>query len=204
MRTSWSEILQYLPFDLTIIVQNGPLFLRGLVNTIILVSVPLLLATVLAIPLALIRVKRIPLLSTVVFGYTYVFRGTPLLVQLYLLYFGAAQFEAVRNSFLWFILRDAWWCALISITLCSAAYITEILRGAMEATPRGEIEAAKGGGSFEIVEAFDLGLLIGQNAEAEQRGLAAARFHSFFAAPLQQLRRHREGPRRHQSGALTH
>jgi len=75
-------------------------------------------------------------------GYVYVFRGSPLLVQLFLIYYGLAQFGFVRDSFLWPFLRDAWWCALLAFTLNSAAYQTEILRGALEATPKGDREAA--------------------------------------------------------------
>ncbi|NIM31740.1 MAG: ABC transporter permease subunit, partial [Pseudomonas stutzeri] len=66
---------------------------------------------------------------------TYTFRGTPLLVQTYLIYYGLGQFEAVRESFLWGpILSNAWWCALIAFCLNTAAYTTELLRGAIETT----------------------------------------------------------------------
>lgn len=74
---------------------------------------------------------------------TYVFRGTPLLVQTYLIYYGVGQFEVIRQSWLWDpILSQAWWCALIAFTLNTAAYSTELLRGAIVDTPLGEVEAA--------------------------------------------------------------
>ncbi|ESZ08000.1 hypothetical protein X735_30530 [Mesorhizobium sp. L2C085B000] len=134
---SWS------PVDFMLAAKHVDLFLLGLRNTIILLVGSLCLASLLAIPLAVARAMRTPVLSTCVFAYTYLFRGTPLLVQVYLLYYGAAQFSFVRDSYLWVILREAWWCAFISLTLCSGAYITEVFRGAIEAVPRGEIEAAK-------------------------------------------------------------
>lgn len=137
MSETWS------PVDFMLAAKHVDLFLLGLRNTIILLVGSLCLASLLAIPLAVARAMRTPVLSTLVFAYTYLFRGTPLLVQVYLLYYGAAQFSFVRDSYLWVILREAWWCAFISITLCSGAYITEVFRGAIEAVPRGEIEAAK-------------------------------------------------------------
>ncbi|MGX7875049.1 ABC transporter permease [Mesorhizobium sp. ORM6] len=143
MQTAWSMLQDFSPIDLGVIVANWPLFLKGFINTLLLVSIPLVLAGAIAIPLAVIRAQRLRVLNRMVFCYTYVFRGTPLLVQLYLLYFGAAQFDFVRQSFLWPVLRGAWGCAFVSITLCSAAYLTEILRGAIESVPRGEVEAAK-------------------------------------------------------------
>lgn len=139
--TEFSET--YSPVDFMLAAQHAGLFLLGLRNTLFLLAGPLVLACAFAIPLAITRANRVPVLSPLIFAYTYLFRGTPLLVQLYLLYYGAAQFSLVRDTFLWTILREAWWCAFISFTLCSTAYITEILRGAIETVPRGEIEAAK-------------------------------------------------------------
>jgi arginine/ornithine transport system permease protein len=143
MEDAWSRLNGVSPIDFVVILENWHLFALGLLNTLLLVSIPLLLASALAIPLAIIRARQIRVLSPLVSCYTYFFRGTPLLVQLYLLYYGAAQFDAVRQSFLWPVLREAWWCAFISITICSAAYLTEILRGAIENLPPGQVEAAK-------------------------------------------------------------
>lgn len=139
--TEFSET--YSPVDFMLAAQHTGLFLVGLRNTLILLAGPLALACIFAVPLAIARANRVPILNPAIFAYTYLFRGTPLLVQLYLLYYGAAQFSFIRDSFLWNILREAWWCAFISFTLCSIAYITEILRGAIETVPKGEIEAAK-------------------------------------------------------------
>ena len=131
------------PLDFVLILQHWDLFATGLWYTLNLVALALLIGGCLAIPLAVARANRVPILNEVISGYVYVFRGTPLLVQLYLIYYGVGQFEAVRESVLWPILRDAWWCALIAFTLNTAAYTTEIFRGAIEAVPFGEVEAAK-------------------------------------------------------------
>jgi octopine/nopaline transport system permease protein len=75
--------------------------------------------------------------------YVFVFRGTPLLVQLFLIYYGLAQFDAVRHGVLWPVLRDPFWCAVIAMALNTAAYTSEIFRGGLAAVPRGEVEAAR-------------------------------------------------------------
>ena len=76
-------------------------------------------------------------------AYIYFFRGTPLLVQMFMIYHGMGQFEAVRDSFMWVVFREAWACALVAFALNTAGYTGEILRGTIEQTPYGEIEAAR-------------------------------------------------------------
>jgi arginine/ornithine transport system permease protein len=129
--------------DFSIIAGNIGLYLQGLWTTVWLVALALALGLVLAVPLAVLHVSRNPLVRGPVFTYVYFFRGTPLLVQMFLIYYGAGQFEAVRGSILWPLLSQAWFCALLAFTLNTAAYTTEILRGAIVATPYGEIEAAR-------------------------------------------------------------
>ena len=129
--------------DIGAIVRNLPLYLEGLALTVELVALSLACGLALAIPLALAAASRRPLLALPAKAYIYVFRGTPLLVQIYLVYFGLAQFEAVRESPFWPVLREAYWCALLAFTLNTAAYTGEILRGAILNTPAGEIEAAR-------------------------------------------------------------
>ncbi|WP_082025263.1 ABC transporter permease [Ruegeria sp. ANG-R] len=132
------------PLDFVLIYDNLGKFFEGALVTLQLTFLALFIGGLIAIPLAIARAYRKPGLNQVIWGYTYAFRGTPLLVQTYLLYFGLGQFEAVRTSFLWDpILSDPWWCVLIAFTLNTAAYTTEFLRGAIETTPKGEIEAAK-------------------------------------------------------------
>jgi len=136
--------------DPTIIFENIHLYLEGLVTTAELVGLALLLGFALAVPLALMQTSRNPLLWMPVWAYSYFFRGTPLLVQLFLIYYGAGQFEAVQKSIFWPYLREAWSCALIAFTLNTAAYTTEILRGAIKGMPHGEIEAAKAVGMSKV------------------------------------------------------
>lgn len=137
------NILSYIPLDIALITENFDRFLYGVWMTLNLTVLALLLGGLLAIPMAIARASRHPVLNPVVWGYTYVLRGTPLLVQTYLIYYGLGQFEAVRQSWLWDpVLSSAWWCALIAFTLNTAAYTTELLRGAIVDTPRGEVEAA--------------------------------------------------------------
>jgi arginine/ornithine transport system permease protein len=127
-----------------LIADNLDRFVAGAWVTLQLTFLALLLGGLIAVPLAIARAYRKPGVNQVIWAYTYAFRGTPLLVQTYLFYFGLGQFEVVRNSVLWDpILSDPWWCVLIAFTLNTAAYTTEFLRGAIETTPRGEIEASK-------------------------------------------------------------
>ncbi len=129
-----------------VVFDNFPLLLEGLGTTVTYVVAALILGLALAIPLAVARASGNQFISLPIWAFTYFFRGTPLLVQIYLIYYGLGQFEAVRESIFWPVLREASWCALLGFTLNTAAYTTEILRGAIEATPFGEVEAGKAGG----------------------------------------------------------
>lgn len=135
------------PLDFALVAEHFDRFLLGVWMTLQLTALALLLGGLLALPLAVIRASRHRWLNTPVWAYTYLFRGTPLLVQTYLIYFGLSQFEWVREGFLWGpVLSSAWWCALIAFTLNTAAYTTELLRGAIESVSRGEVEAAVASG----------------------------------------------------------
>ena len=129
--------------DLAVIVENLPLYVEGLWTTVQLVALSLACGLALAVPVALLAASRRWLFEIPAKVYIYVFRGTPLLIQMYIIYYGLAQFEAVRESLLWPVLREAYWCALISFALNTAGYTAEILRGAIVNTPHGEIEAAR-------------------------------------------------------------
>lgn len=120
-----------------------PEFAHGLKVCLLLLSLSVAAGLMWAIPLAIARVSKNPWLATPVWLFTYVFRGTPLLVQLFLLYYGFAQFEAVRESAAWPLLREAWFCAWLAFALNTTAYTTEIFAGALRATPAGELEAAR-------------------------------------------------------------
>jgi arginine/ornithine transport system permease protein len=129
--------------DYQVIISNLPLYFKGLWTTIVLVVSSLLLGLCLALPIALLATSKTRWVSMLPKAYIYFFRGTPLLVQMYMLYHGMGQFEVIRESFLWVIFREAYACALVAFALNTAAYTAEILRGTIEQTDFGEIEAAK-------------------------------------------------------------
>ena len=133
-------------FDL--VLKHWDLFLSGVWVTLHLTFLALLFGMLIALPASLSMARRTRF-SPLIRAYVYVFRGTPLLVQTYLIYYGLSQFEFVRDSFAWPILREAWWCALIAFSLNSGAYTAEILRGAIKTTPKGEIEGAQALGLSE-------------------------------------------------------
>jgi len=116
---------------------------NGLVQTVQLVFLSLVIGLLVAVPLAILRTNRRWWVSGPVWVYTYLFRGTPLLIQLYIIYYGLAQIPGIQETFWWSIFREPFYPALLAFTLNTAAYTTEIFRGAIAATPQGEIEAAK-------------------------------------------------------------
>lgn len=119
------------------------LFAHGACTTLELTFFALALGLLIAVPAALALARGTPGFKWLISGYVYVFRGSPLLVQAYLIYYGLSQFDAVRASIFWPFLREAYWCALLAFTLNTGAYTTEIIRGAIVNTPKGEIEGAQ-------------------------------------------------------------
>ena len=137
--------------NLEVIIDNFPKLLEGVLVTVELVVLALAVGMVLAVPMALMRVSRNWLLRGPAYAYIFFFRGTPLLVQIFLIYYGLGQFDAVRESVLWPILREPFWCAIIAFALNTGAYTAEIFRGGIEAVPRGQIEAARAYGMSKSV-----------------------------------------------------
>ncbi|WP_108260310.1 ABC transporter permease [Mangrovicoccus ximenensis] len=129
----FADLFQRYGFDL----------LSGTWLTVQLVAISAVLGLCLAIPVALARLSENRLVAGLASGYSLFFRGTPLLVQIFLVYYGLGQFDFVRSSFLWPVLREAYVCALITFVLNTAAYSGEIVRGGILAVPKGEIEAAR-------------------------------------------------------------
>jgi putative lysine/arginine/ornithine/histidine/octopine transport system permease protein len=125
-----------------VIWDNLPQLLGGAVVTLQLVALSCVLGLMIAVPMAVMRVSERGWVRLLPYGYIFFFRGTPLLVQIFLVYYGLSQFEVVRQSFLWPVLSQAYWCAIIAFTLNTSAYTAEILRGAIQAIPHGELEAA--------------------------------------------------------------
>ena len=126
-----------------VIIKWLPKLAQGATLTLELVAIAVILGLLLAIPLGIARSSKLWYVRSLPYAYIFFFRGTPLLIQLFLVYYGLGQFEAVRESVLWPYLRSPFWCAVITMTLHTAAYIAEILRGAIQAIPPGEIEAAR-------------------------------------------------------------
>ena len=131
---------------LDILGEYGWDFVLGTWLTVQLVVIAGVLGLFIAVPVALARLSENRVVHGLATAYSLFFRGTPLLVQIFLVYFGLGQFGFVRDSFLWPLLREAYVCALITFSLNTAAYSGEILRGGILAVPRGEVEAAKAAG----------------------------------------------------------
>ena len=129
--------------DWDVIAASLPEFAHGLKVCLLLLVLSVGTGFFLSIPLAMARVSRRGWLWRPVWLFTYVIRGTPLLVQLFLIYYGLAQFEAVRESPAWPLLREPWFCAWLAFAINTTAYTTEIFAGALRATPSGEVEAAR-------------------------------------------------------------
>lgn len=130
--------------NLPLVIDSLPQLLGGLLVTLEITALALVLGLAAAVPLALMRVARNPLIRAPVYGFIFYFRGTPLLVQLFLIYYGSGQFRTELEALgLWIWFREAYFCAVLTLTLNTAAYTAEILRGAIQAVPHGEIEAGR-------------------------------------------------------------
>jgi His/Glu/Gln/Arg/opine family amino acid ABC transporter permease subunit len=128
--------------DLGVIVDNLPRFASGAWVTVQLTALSVLIGLILAVPVALARLSPNPLLSGPAYAYMFYFRGTPLLVQIFLIYYGSGQFVSELKAVgLWPFFREPYFCAVLTLTLNTAAYTAEILRGAIRAVPYGEVEA---------------------------------------------------------------
>lgn len=138
--------------NLELIWTSLPSLFQGALLTIEITALSVLIGLVLAVPLALLRVARNPLLRWPVYGYIFYFRGTPLLVQIFLIYYGSGQFRPLLEDVgLWTFFREAYFCAVLTLTLNTAAYTAEILRGAIQAVPHGEIEAGRACGMSNLL-----------------------------------------------------
>ncbi|TKT79168.1 ABC transporter permease [Aquamicrobium sp. LC103] len=121
----------------------APNYLSGLIVTIQLVTISIALGALLSAPIAYARMSKNRLLAWPAYAYVYFFRGTPLLAQAFLIYYGLGSFRPQLEALgLWTFFREAWYCAILAFTLNTAAYQAEILRGAVESVPRGQWEGA--------------------------------------------------------------
>lgn len=129
--------------DLDLIARSLPQLLSGAGLTLQLVGFSLVIGLALALLVALGRLSTLRPVSALTGAYVFTFRSTPLLVQIFLIYYGLGQFAAVRESFLWPVLREPYWCAIIALALNTAAYTGEIIRGGIRSVPFGQVEAAR-------------------------------------------------------------
>ena len=128
-------------FDINLILESLPLMLAGIGITFKLLVISGLLGLILAILLLLMRISGKAYLNWPAQFYIYIFRGTPILVQIFIIYYGLPQFEAIRDSIFWDILREPTGCAILALTLNTGAYVSEILRGGVLGVDRGLLEA---------------------------------------------------------------
>jgi polar amino acid transport system permease protein len=128
-------------FDLSLIIDSVPKMLMGIGTTLELLVLSTVLGTILAVLLLLMRISNRWYLSWPAIVYIYIFRGTPILVQIFIIYHGFPQFEYIRDSIFWPILREPYGCAVVALTLNNGAYVSEIFRGGVNGVDRGLIEA---------------------------------------------------------------
>ena len=129
--------------DIELMTSSFPKLLNATVITLKLVSASLLFGIFLGTFFAILRAGRNKILKLFAYYYSYIFRGTPLLVQIFIIYFGLGQIEYLRSTVLWVVLKEPYWCAIIAFTLNTGAYTSEILRSAFETINKGLIEAGQ-------------------------------------------------------------
>ena len=137
--------------DFDLMIDSIPKILSGSRLTVLLVTLSLSMGFVFAIIAALLRRSKISMLVVPIKAYVFVMRGTPLLVQIFLIYYGVGQFEIIRESILWTVLKSPFWCAIIALTLNTTAYGSEIIRGGLESVQFGEVEAARAFGMSGVL-----------------------------------------------------
>ena len=129
--------------DFDLMFTSFPKLLSASVITLKLLSVSLIIGMFLGLFFAILRMNKNIFINKFAYGYSYVFRGTPLLVQIFIIYFCLGQIEYLRSTFLWVILKEPYWCAIIAFALNTGAYTSEILRSAFQTIKPGIIEAGK-------------------------------------------------------------
>ena len=129
--------------DFELMTNSFPKLLGATVVTLKLLSVSLIVGLFIGLLFAILRMNQNFIINRFAYGYSYVFRGTPLLVQIFIIYFGLGQIEYLRTTFLWVILKEPYWCAIIAFALNTGAYTSEILRSAFQTIKPGLIEAGK-------------------------------------------------------------
>ncbi len=139
----WLVVHLVLAYDPVFYARYTPKFIDGTIVTLEIVSLSLVIGAAISLPLAFGRISHNPLASAPSFAYVYFFRGTPLIAQTFLVYYGAGTFRAELEAIgLWWFFRDAFNCVIFTFALNTSAYQAEILSGAIRNVPRGQVEAA--------------------------------------------------------------
>ena len=133
------NILEYL--NQSLLFRNFIEVILGLDNTLFLLIISLPVGFILSLIFAIGRVSKNKLISKTIASYIFVIRGTPLLVQIYLIYFGLGSVEFIRESFLWYLLKEPFWCGVLALTINTVAYGSEIFRGGIQSVTKGQIES---------------------------------------------------------------
>ncbi|MBW1697808.1 MAG: ABC transporter permease [Deltaproteobacteria bacterium] len=130
--------------DFELIADSFPKLISAMDETLMLAFTSVSIGFFVAIPIAVMRLSMSRFLSAIAYGYVYIFRSTPLLVQIFLIYYGSGQFRPFLQAVgLWVVLREAWFCAILALMLNTAAYTSEIIRGGIQSVPWGQLEAAR-------------------------------------------------------------
>ncbi|WP_415295651.1 ABC transporter permease [Candidatus Pelagibacter sp. Uisw_113] len=129
--------------DFDLMITSLPKLLSAAVITLKLLSASLIIGLIIGFLFAVLRLNKNPFINKFAYGYSYLFRGTPLLVQIFIIYYGLGQIEWLRSTFLWVILKEPYFCAIIAFALNTGAYTSEILRSAFQTIKPGIIEAGK-------------------------------------------------------------
>ena len=129
--------------DFELMINSFPKLLNATLITLKLLSASLFFGLFIGLLFAVLRMNKNSIISKFAYGYSYVFRGTPLLVEIFIIYFGLGQIEYLRSTVLWVILKEPYWCAIIAFALNTGAYTSEILRSAFQTIKPGYIEAGK-------------------------------------------------------------
>jgi octopine/nopaline transport system permease protein len=129
--------------DFELMINSFPKLLSAAAITLKLLSVSLIIGLFIGLLFAILRLNKNIFINKFAYGYSYLFRGTPLLVQIFIIYFGLGQIEYLRTTFLWTILKEPYWCAILAFALNTGAYTSEILRSAFQTIKPGIIEAGR-------------------------------------------------------------
>ena len=129
--------------DIDLIVNSFQKLLLASITTLKLLLLSIIIGLLIGLIFAILRINNNFILGKFAYSYSYIFRGTPLLVQIFIIYYGFGQVEFIRDSFMWIILKEPYWCAIIAFALNTGAYTSEILRSAFQTIKPGFIEAGK-------------------------------------------------------------